>query len=185
MANHNNLIIDACVLINLLASGMIEQILMTTSQESNICVIVRNESIFLRNEADLTEMIPIDIQPHIDNGLIKICDLETDEEQELFVNLAAKLDDGEAMSIAISISREWDVATDDKKARRIFLENAQKQQKLASTSSLIKEWAETESISEQKIKEILSKIETSARFQPARSDENYQWWIEVLSLTEE
>lgn len=180
MAIHNNLIIDACVLINVLASGIIEQILRTASRESNICVIVRNESIFLRNEDDITEMIPIDIQQHIDNGLINICDLETDEEQELFVNIAAKLDDGEAMSIAIAISRNWDVATDDKKARRVFLENAQKEQRLASTSSLIKEWAETERISEQKIKEILSKIETSARFQPARSDENYQWWVDNL-----
>jgi predicted nucleic acid-binding protein len=180
VAIHNNLIIDACVLINLLASGMIEQILRTASLESNICVIVRNESIFLRNEADITEIVPLDIQPYIDNELIKICDLETVEEQELFVNIAAKLDDGEAMSIAIAISRKWDIATDDKKARRIFLENVQKEQKLTSTSSLIKEWAEAENISEQEIKELLSKIETSARFHPARSDANYQWWVDNL-----
>lgn len=180
MANHKNLIIDACVLINILASGMIERILKIASQEANICVLVQNESIFLRNEADLTESIPIDIQPYIDSKLIKICGLETDKEQELFVNLAAKLDDGEAMSLAIALSREWDVATDDKKARRIFLENAQKEQKLASTSLLIKDWAEAENISEREIKNILSKIEKSARFHPAGSDANYQWWIDNL-----
>lgn len=180
MTNRNNLIIDACVLINLLASGVIEQILRIAAQDLNICVLVRNESIFLRNEADLTELIPIDIQPYIDNGLINICDLETDEEQELFVNLAAKLDDGEAMSIAIALSRNWDVATDDKKARRIFLENVQTNQELTSTSSLIRQWVETENISENEVKSILLKIEKSARFYPADSDANYQWWTDIL-----
>lgn len=180
MTNRNNLIIDACVLINLLASGVIEQILRIAAQDLNICILVRNESIFLRNEADLTELIPIDIQPYIDNGLINICDLETDEEQELFVNLAAKLDDGEAMSIAIALSRSWDVATDDKKARRIFLENVQTNQELTSTSSLIRQWVETENISENEVKSILLKIEKSARFYPAGSDANYQWWTDIL-----
>jgi predicted nucleic acid-binding protein len=177
----NYLLIDACVLINLVAIGMMEEILKSVVYESYICTIVRNETIFLRDETDPTELVSIDINLHVDNGLLKICDLETDSEQVLFVNLAARLDDGEAMSLAIALSRHWELATDDKKARRIFRENETKGQELESTSSLIRKWAETEKIGEQKVKEVLSGIEKSARYSPSKSDGNYQWWIDSVS----
>lgn len=178
MNNRHHLIIDACVLINLLASGMLERILRIAARQSSVCVLVRSESIFLRNETDPAELISIDIQPHVDDGLIEIHDLETDAERELFVNLAASLDDGEAMSLALALSRNWHVATDDKKARRIFLENTSAGQELVSTSLLIEQWAEAENIGQAEIKSVLTRIEKSARFQPAGADANYQWWLD-------
>ncbi len=181
MNQRNYLIIDACVILNLIATGMIEQILSVIAQNSMICVLVKNESLYLRKEDEINDTEPIDIEGLITQELIQVCDCETVAEQQLFVNFAAVLDDGEAMSLAIALSRNWHLATDDKKARRIFSENAQNDKLLVSTSDLIKEWAENENIGDLAIKPILLKVERKASFRPPRSDPNLQWWNDILS----
>lgn len=175
------LIIDACILLNLIATGMIREILSVIAQNSMVCVLVKNESLYLRKEDDINENESVDIDELINQGVIQICDCETIDEQELFVNLAASLDDGEAMSLAIALSRNWQLATDNKKARRIFRENNSNNDFLISTTDLIKSWAESEPISDEIIKSILIKIERKASFRPPKSDPNLQWWNDILS----
>lgn len=175
------LIIDACILLNLIATGRIREILSVIAQNSMICVLVKNESLYLRKEEDINENESVDIDDLINQGVIQICDCETIDEQELFVNLAASLDDGEAMSLAIALSRNWQLATDDKKARRIFRENNSNNNFLISTTDLIKIWVESENIAENTIKPILLKVERKASFRPPKSDINLQWWNDILS----
>ena len=146
-----------------------------------ICVLVKNESLYLRKEEDINENESVDIDDLINQGVIQICDCETAEEQELFVNLAASLDDGEAMSLAIALSRNWQLATDDKKARRIFKENNLNNDFLISTTDLIKVWAESQNIADDIIKSILLKVARKASFRPPKSDINLQWWNDILS----
>lgn len=184
MRNRKNLILDACVLLNLLATGEIERILKIAAQASMICVLVQGESLYLRNEADVNETIPIDLEGLIENRIINSCDLETDDERQMFVNLAIKLDDGEAASLAIALLRNWHIATDDKKARKIFVENAKSEQQLTATSSLIKEWAEKEKIDAKTLKAVLMKVEVTAHYFPSSSDPNFQWWNDILSTSE-
>lgn len=175
------LIIDACILLNLIATGVIQEILSVIAQNSMICVLVKDESLYLRKEEDVNENESVDIDNLISQGVIQICDCENAEEQELFVNLAASLDDGEAMSLAIALSRNWHLATDDKKARRIFKENNSNDDFLISTTNLIKVWAESENIADDTIKSILLKVERKASFRPPKSDINLQWWNDILS----
>lgn len=175
------LIIDACVLLNLFATGIVQEILSLIAQNSIVCVLVNEESFYLRKEDDQNEIESIEIEDLISQGIVQLCDFENAEEQNLFVNLAAELDDGEAMSIAIALSRKWHLATDDKKARRIFTENAQNNNLLVSTSDLIKEWTENENVDDVTIKAILLKIERKASFHPPKADINLQWWNDILS----
>lgn len=175
------LIIDACVLLNIIATGIVQEILNVVAQNSTICILVKDESLYLRNEEDISELESIDIDDLVNQNIIQICDCETINEQQLFVNLAATLDDGEAMSLAIALSRNWHLATDDKKARRIFTENSQDNQLLISTSDLIKEWVECENIDDLTIKSILLKVERKASFRPSKSDINLQWWNNILN----
>ena len=177
----NYLIIDACVLLNLIATGIVEKILSVIAQNSVICILVKDESLYLRKEEDINENESVDLNYLTENKVISICDFESEVESELFVNLAVSLDDGEAMSLAIALSRNWHLATDDKKARRIFSENAQNNKLLISTSYLIKEWAENENIDDVAIKPILLKVERKASFRPPKSDINLQWWNDILS----
>ena len=181
MNQRNYLIIDACVLLNLIATEIIDEILTVIAQNSMICVLVKNESLYLRKEADINENESVDIDDLVNQGIIQICDCEDADEQELFVNLAASLDDGEAMSLAIALSRNWHLATDDKKARRIFKENNSNDDFLISTTDFIKAWAENENIADSMIKPILLKVERKASFRPPKSDINLQWWNDILS----
>jgi hypothetical protein len=73
------------------------------------------------------------------------------------------------------------LATDDKKARRIFKENNSNNDFLISTTDLIKVWAESENIADDIIKSILLKVERKASFRPPKSDINLIWWNDILS----
>jgi predicted nucleic acid-binding protein len=170
-------ILDACILINLLASDEIEAILSASARQTFICSVVQRESIYLRTEDPQVPRIQVDLQPLIDSGLLTVCSAESDKEVELYVHYASLLDDGEALSLAIALSRGYLLATDERKARRLFLEAAGDPTHLTSTSSLVRMWAENHRSAEL-LKECLLKIERRARYQPPTADENYQWWID-------
>lgn len=171
-------ILDACVLINLLASGEVEGILRAAARDSFVCSAVEDESIYLRTEDPKAPLEPIDLRPLIESGLLTVCHVEDGREAELYVDYSSALDDGEAMSLAIALSRDFILATDERKARRLFLEAAPDPPRLKSTSELIRQWAETESIAPDRLKAALISIERRARYQPPASDPNYHWWLD-------
>lgn len=178
---HKYLLLDACVLLNLMASGVFEDIANAALGEFIVCELVRNESYFLRADDDSGEIIQIDLDPYCRAGKLEICNAEGDWEIENYVNFAAQLDDGEAMTLAIGISRKWPIATDDKKARRLFLETSKKPGLLFSTAQLLRIWAEENDLPKDEVKNVLIRIERVARFTPPISDKDFQWWIDNLA----
>ena len=173
-------IVDTCVLINLLASGEIEDILRTADCETLICSAVKDESIYLRTDDPKAPLDPVDLGPLLESGLLSICHVEGDDETELFVDCAKTLDDGEAMSLAIALSRRCVLVTDERKARRIFLETANSPGRLTSTTELVRGWAEQMTVPIERVKAALVNIERRARYQPAKTDVNYQWWVATV-----
>jgi predicted nucleic acid-binding protein len=169
-------ILDTCVLINLLASGQIENILRVIANESAVCTVVEKESIYLKSDDKQNPLELTRLEPFIVSGVIKVCEIAGLEEERLYVDYAAVLDDGEAMSIAIALSRGWSLATDDRKARRYFQQATNDPKRLISTPEMIRQWVETESVSVGQLKEILCLIESRANYYPSNSDLNYQWW---------
>jgi hypothetical protein len=172
-------ILDACVLINLLASGETEGILRAAARDSLICTVVASESIYLRPDDPKTPLEPIDLNPLIDSGLLTVCHVEGDDEAELYVDYSGALDDGEAMSLAIALSRGFVLATDERKARRLFLEATGDQARLVSTSELIRQWADTERVAAERLKAALLEIEKRARYRPPVAGDNYDWWSDA------
>ena len=172
-------ILDACVLINLLASDEVEGILRAAGRESLICSAVAGESIYLRTGDPNAPREHIDLRPLINSGLLTVCQVEGDQEEELYVDYASALDDGEAMSLAIALSRGYVLATDERKARRLFLEAATDPQYLTSTSELLRLWTEAERIQAARIKTALLQIESRARYQPPATDVNHRWWVDI------
>ena len=181
MANRDSLVLDACVLLNLLATRVMHEILPLAARRVLVCDLVRDESFYLQSDDGSDEQVLIDLQPLFDRGTIHLCSLENDLENQAFVDLAAQLDDGEAMSIAIALSRNMLIATDDKKARRIFQENTTNRNALLSTSDLVREWAEANELPIIEVKAVLTRIETIARYFPPNSDQNYVWWNEIMN----
>jgi predicted nucleic acid-binding protein len=173
-------ILDAYALINLLASGEIKGIVARAARESLICSAVEGESIYLRIEDPKAPLEAIDLRPLINSGMLTVCHIEG-EEAELYVDYASVLDDSEAMSLAIALVRQFVLATDERKARRLFLEAAGDSTRLRSTSELVRCWVETEAISAERLKAALLSIEKRARYQPPTTDVNYRWWLDSSS----
>lgn len=171
-------ILDACVLINLLASGEAEGILRAAARDSFICTAVEGESIYLRTGDPKAPLEQVDLRPLIDSRLLTVCSIEGAQEAEVYVDYASALDDGEAMSLAIAISRGFILATDERKARRLFSEAISDPLRLASTSALLRRWAEVEKIPADRLKRALLSIEKRARYQPPAADPDHQWWLD-------
>jgi predicted nucleic acid-binding protein len=177
-----NPIVDACCLINLYASGRIQAIVQACGEGVYVSEEVRRESLSIRkvDPADASLLIPspIDISLEISAGLIKECRLETKEEMESYVNFASKVDDGEASSLAIAKSRNWTVATDDRKAIRLADESGIA---VITTPEFVEHWVKNTTPTDVEIVKAIRAIERFAKFRPRRSDPRYDWWVSMLS----
>lgn len=174
----STVILDACVLINLLASGEFDGITDSANREFALCSKVREESMFLRpDDAGTLVLEPIALDEHVDSGRLRILFIEGDEEETLYVNYAANLDDGEAMSMALAESRGFVLATDDRKARRLFADVLGASSHLLSTAELLRDWADTHSVPPERVKSALHRIMNRARYTPNQNDSNFLWWL--------
>lgn len=175
-------VLDACVLLNLLASDEAENIIASAAHEYLICEAAAKEVIQLRttdSEEEAFEVIRVD--DLIKAGLLKICTIETQLEESLYVNYAGQVGDGEAMSIAIAEVRGFGLATDDRKARLVFLGAVDDPSRLLYTSDLVRSWAEQENLSVDELKVKLFKIRRRATFFPPKRDPNFSWWMSILN----
>jgi predicted nucleic acid-binding protein len=174
------LILDACVLLNLLATDQINEILLAQAREILVCDLVSSESYYLKSLDGSDEKILVNLEPLFTCSLIGTCEFENDSETDLFVNLAAQLDDGEAKSIAIALSRRFAIATDDKKARRVIAD-ASSGIELNSSLGLVRAWAEANAIGVSEVKNALERIQRMANYFPHSADQNYDWWKQMIS----
>lgn len=173
-------IVDACCTINLFAAGDLRALLSPLSDEWYIPPKVRDEAQTIRRPApdDPTRLVPekIDWQPVLEAGVLRLCE-PTDKELALFVEIAANLDDGESICLAIAQSRKWTVATDDRKARRVAGERGVE---VITTAEIIKCWADATSADDTMVADVLWNIQTFARFPPSRTMPLYSWWVEMV-----
>lgn len=170
-------IVDACCLINLYASGRIQDIIPACGGSFYVSEQVRFESLSIRqadpNDPSLLIASPINLAEAVSHGLIKDCRLEGDTEIESYVEFAAQLDDGEASCLAIAKSRDWLVATDDRKAMRVAAESGIS---IITTPELLDFWVKANSPTGQEIIQTLRAIERFANFRPQRASPLHDWW---------
>jgi predicted nucleic acid-binding protein len=171
-------VLDTCILINLLATGRIAEIIRVIAPACLVCSVVSRESLYLRplDEAAGTREA-VDLAPLFDAGVLTACQIEGPAEEDLYVNYAFELDDGEAMSLAIAQARNLALATDERKARRVARENAP-QLSMISTAEIIWAWAQERD--EADAIAVVRSILTRARFRPSASDPLAPWWDELL-----
>lgn len=189
--------LDACCLINLCAAG---RILCPSSSSTakpqrdakthkstqhrpgfglnlHVPAKVTGEALYIMHsdEEDQTSLVecPIDLQPYLAAGLLVPCDLETQEEIELFVQMAAQLGDGEAACFALAAKRGWALATDDRRARRLAAESSLI---VITTPELVKLWAKNTRASDEEIRTVLQNIQRFAYFTPRQNSPEYAWW---------
>lgn len=172
------IVFDSCVLLNLHASGHVEEILASLSCQGLASPYARSEVLWYLAPPDEENESPmrrdITLEPLVEAHLLSIVEL-TSEEQASFVQLAQQLGDGEAASGALAISRSASVATDDLKARRVF---AQLRPPLGtiSTATLLRTWEQRSRPDRSAIATALQSIRRGARFSPRAGDDDAVWW---------
>ena len=173
----DDVIVDACCMINLYAAGELRRRLSLLGGRWYVPTVVMVEALYVHIEqTDGTiEKSPIELQPYVDDGTLLSCTVESAEELELYVDLATWIGDGEAMALALAIakSRGWKLSTDDRKASRIA---DRLSVSVLTTPELIKRWADSATASCDELRDTLRLIEDRAKFLPATSHPLYSWW---------
>ena len=168
---------DACVLINLLASGRFEDVASRCDLRFAIASVVAQEAMYLHN-ADSGESEMIDLNPLIGKGILETLTAESEDEKLRYIELALNLDDGEAESVAIAEARNFALATDDKKARNLIKREGLKIE-LWSTCALLRHWQSKCSISDSDTNSVLTNIFSRARYRPKSGHPDYDWWMNI------
>jgi predicted nucleic acid-binding protein len=170
------LLLDACVAINLVAAGPIEEIALAIGRTFLLSQQAAAEVGYLRESADGEIVVSaVDLRQHVRPGAFEFVELTT-EEISLYVGLARVVDDGEASTIAVALHRGLIVATDDRKARRVCRERGLAEP--VGTIELVRAYCEASALDSAAIGQLLSRIRTRASFQPPRNDPELKWWID-------
>ena len=168
-------LLDSSVLINILATDQVEAVLKTLNAGAGVCSAVVAEALYLRGERPADPRTKISLEPLVARGLLQEHTVQTEQERALYVDLAADLDDGEAMTLAIAYERKIITATDDKKARRIARARFGNDVQLLGTADIMNGWAQDQD--ETIVRAILRRIETVAQFRPPNDDPLLRWWL--------
>src|SRR6266566_7308772 len=140
-------ILDACVIINLCASGHMQSILESIPKPVSIAAYVHEmetQRIYAGPNEDVAkETELINLQTFVERKLLHVVPLGDGPEAAAAVSFSAatRLDTGEAISAAIAVHRSWSLATDDKTAIS-FLMREMPQLHLVSTPELLKHWVD-------------------------------------------
>lgn len=168
-------VLDACVAINLAATGRPLREFAPPGGTLWLCRRAANEAVYLELPGEEPGREHLDLGAAGKRAQVQVVNLRHDEYAS-FVEFASMVDDGEAEALAICASRHLVLATDDRKARRIALER-DVPVRLTSTASMMRHWATREPRpAPLLIRAVLRSIETRARFFPANSDRDFEWW---------
>jgi hypothetical protein len=172
------MVIDACCLIDLLASGQAEAILRATSYAWHRSSVVKAEVQYVRqhdpNKPGSYQNVPVDLTPFVSSGLLTLCQPEDAQEQAMYVQYATLFrSDGEAMCVAIAECRGWTVATDDRRAIQV----AQKAGlTVVSCPELVRAWVGATRPDSTSVVQVLTNIQTLAQFRPNGNMPECAWW---------
>jgi hypothetical protein len=170
--------IDACCLIDLLASEYAEEILRASGLTWHLPSAVQGEVQYRRQhdpaQPGKTVMVPVDLSSLISSGVLAVSDAENQQELDQFIHYAAIFrSDGEAMCLALAEQRKWVVATDDRKAIRVAHQ--------VSCPELVKTWADATGPDQATLYKVLQDIQLLAQFKPTPKFPKYKWWSSVLA----
>jgi len=174
---HSHIILDACCVLNLCASGNFLSILKTIPAQSIITEVVKQQELKTLQSLTVEDNDgAIQLESAIQQELILIVDFESALEEQTFVNYVFEMgDDGESATFAIASHRRWAVATDDKKAISFFKKEEPDLQ-IFSSLEIIKHWSEVTNSSSRELKNTLSAIRVKARYLPSKKHPLFSWW---------
>jgi hypothetical protein len=175
--------IDACCLIDLLASGNAEAILRASGFTWHLPSAVQGEIRYLRqhdvDHPGQVARVPADLTGLIGSGLITVCDPQNQQELDRYTQYATLFrSDGESMCLALAEQRGWVVATDDRRAIRVA---QQAGLTVVSCPQLVKAWADALAPDQATLLQVLKDIQVLAQFKPNPTMPECPWWVDQLA----
>lgn len=173
------IILDACCVINLFASGYMQSILEAIPSQVAVAAYVYEKEVlrvYSGPDGDVTrEVQQVDLQPFADSGLLKVVAID-EEIEKVVVNFSvARIDSGEAISAAIAIHNSWTFGTDDKSAIS-FLTQKFPQLHMLTTPDIVKHWVDSECPHPSVTRAMLKDIRRRAKYEPNTKHHLYAWW---------
>ncbi len=167
------LLLDACSLINLVASGLqLADVALAIKREFIVTTIAGEESLFVRGRSDDDPAEPVSVEALAASGQLTVTSL-TPEELVRFVALAKSVDDGEASTLAVALESSIEFATDDRRAIRVAGELGVT---VLTTPQFMRYWAECSGATAADIRVALASAERRGNFFPRRDDPERNWW---------
>lgn len=170
--------LDACCLINLFATGRVEEILEVLPYRFATSELVADEEVLAIRGATAPEgglereiVTPRRLSTP---DLIAILPIASEREQAELVRFAADLDDGEASVCALAVVHGGAVATDDRKALRM-LDQKERAVPVLQTPELLQEWAGS-GVADVAVREALTGVRVRGRFYPRGDAPAFAWW---------
>jgi predicted nucleic acid-binding protein len=181
----HSLLLDSCQLLNLYATRRIKEIIRALGRRvfvTNYTVAREAKWVGSGRVADPTSDVEwVEVKPLLEDGVISLTEITGEDEADLYIELAAVMDDGEAIAGAIAISRGMHLGTDDRRARAKFRKRVPPLVTV-TTSDLILTWATERKVSASDVAGTLRLIRERARFIPGSEDPLAEWWKNAESL---
>lgn len=186
-------LLDACCLINLFATGCTEEVLRALPHRWAVARYVVEEEVLEitledGDESSSSDRGRVPLHPLlaelVGKRILEEFDISSPEEEAELVRFATELDDGEAHTCALAVVRRGRVATDDKKAIRILRSvwkgHGQESEPVLRTSELLFSWAGAQGIGESDLVRIVRAIARRASFFPPKDDPYFERWMGLL-----
>jgi hypothetical protein len=178
-----DVVIDACCIFDLLASGHAEAILRASGFTWELHSAVQGEVQYIRQHDPARPgkyiKAPADLLGMISSGLFTVCAPEDQHELDRYTHYASIFrSDGESMCLALAERRGWMVATDDRKAIRVA---QQAGLTAVSCPQLIKAWVDATGPDQATLLRALQDIQLLAQFTPNSSMSEHKWWVDQLA----
>ena len=173
---HGGIMLDASCAINLYGSGKMGDVLAALPIPASIAEYVYVNEMLKISQGPGNPDVKIDLEQLTACGALKVVPLEPGNEEITALNFAAfGLDNGEAITGAIAVHRNWAIALDDRSASSLLKHGASHLQ-LITTPEIIKHWVDSSAPQVELVREVLQNIEKLGRYKPARDHPLITWW---------
>jgi len=185
----DGVILNACCLRNISASGCMAAILEACPVPTMIARIVNDQEQplqILREHQEGAGLVVehIDLQPILHTGVLVIASITSEAEETMMVDLATLLEDGEATTAALAQQRGWAIGVDEPTITALLRQHLPDVQ-MVSTPILMQLWARHSRPPSLTLRGALQQIHQGTGYAPPVHHPLYSWWQEVVETTKD
>jgi predicted nucleic acid-binding protein len=179
------LFLDACCLLNLFATGRIEEILKLLPYRCATSRFIAEEEVLaIRRTTGTGGLLEVVSTSELEaSGRLAVFEMVTVEEQRELARLGDDLDDGEASVCALAVAHQGGVATDDRKALRM-LGAMSPQVPTLQTPDILFAWARLSKAPKVEVGTVLRAIRERGSFYPRKDSPHFDWWSSLVQMKE-